>query len=69
MDRLLTGFPDAPGIPYLTELTTKLEGSGPLVGLMAQMGQMTITGKVSSISTETVSTDIFNVPEGYTIVK
>lgn len=69
MDRLLTGFPEAVGIPYLSELTTKLEGTGQLVALMQQMGQMKITGKVSSISTETVSTDIFNVPEGYTIVK
>ena len=69
LDRLLTGFPEAPGIPYLSELTTKLEGTGQLVALMQQMGQMTVTGKVSSISTETVSTDIFNVPEGYTIVK
>ena len=69
MDRLLTGFSEATGIPYLTELTTKLEGTGQLVALMQQMGQMKITGKVSSISTEAVPADIFNVPEGYTIVK
>jgi hypothetical protein len=69
LDRLLTGFPEAAGIPYLSELTTKLEGTGQLVALMQQMGQMTIVGKVSSISTEAVSTDIFNVPEGYIIVK
>jgi hypothetical protein len=69
MDRLVTGFPEATGIPYLTELTTRLEGTGQLVALMQQMGQMKITGKVSSISTEPVSTDIFTVPEGFTIVK
>lgn len=69
MDRLLTGFPQATGIPYLTELTTKLEGTGHLVALMQQMGQMKITGKVSSISTEAVPAEIFSVPEGYTIVK
>jgi len=69
MDRLLTGFPEATGIPYLSELTTKLEGTGPLVMLLQQMGQMKITGKVSTISTEPVPADAFNVPEGYTIVK
>ena len=47
MDRLLTGFPEAAGIPYLTELTTRLEGTGQLVALMQQMGQMKITGRVS----------------------
>jgi hypothetical protein len=69
MDRLLTGFPEATGIPYLSELTTKLEGTGPLVMLLQQMGQMKITGKVSAISTEPVPPDAFNLPEGYTIVK
>lgn len=69
LDRLVTGFPEATGIPYLTELTTRLEGTGQLVALMQQMGQMKITGKVSSVSTEPVSTDIFSVPDGYTIVK
>ncbi|HEU4892124.1 MAG TPA: hypothetical protein VFT47_11280 [Vicinamibacterales bacterium] len=69
MDRLLTGFPEASGIPYLTDLTTKLQGTGPLVALMQQMGQMKIIGKVESVSTEPVPADLFNVPEGYTIVK
>ena len=69
MDRLLTGFPEASGIPYLTDLTTKLQGTGPLVALMQQMGQMKITGKVESVSTEPVPADLFNVPEDYTILK
>jgi hypothetical protein len=69
MDRLLTGFPEASGIPYLTELTTRLEGTGQLVALLQQMGQMKITGKVSTISTEPVPADLFTVPDGYTILK
>jgi hypothetical protein len=69
VERLVTGFPEASGIPYLTELTTSLEGSGQLVALMQQMGQMKIVSKVTSISTEPVSADVFTVPEGYTIVK
>ena len=69
MDRLLTGFPEASGIPYLTELTTRLDGTGQLVALLQQMGEMKITGKVSTVSTEPVPADLFNVPEGYTILK
>jgi hypothetical protein len=69
MDRLLTGFPEAVGIPYLTELTTRLEGTGQLVALMQQLGRMKITGRVSEVSTEPVPADLFNVPEGYTILK
>jgi hypothetical protein len=69
MDQLFVGFPDVPGIPFLNELTTKLEGTGQLVALMQQMGQLKITGKVSSVSTEPVAADVFTLPEGYTIVK
>jgi hypothetical protein len=69
VERLVTGFPEASGIPYLTELTTSLEGSGQLVALMQQMGQMKIVSKVTSISTDPVSADVFTVPEDYTIVK
>jgi hypothetical protein len=36
---------------------------------MQQMGQMKIIGKVESVSTEPVPADLFNVPEGYTILK
>ena len=69
MDRLLTGFAEAQGIPYLTEFTTKLEGAGQLVALMQQMGQMKITSRISSVSTDALSADIFTIPEGYTVVK
>jgi len=69
VERLVTGFPEASGIPYLTELTTSLEGSGQLVALMQQMGQMKIVSKVTAISTDPVSADVFTVPDGYTIVK
>ena len=69
VERLVTGFPEAFGIPYLTELTTSLEGSGKLVALLQQMGQMKIVSKVTAISTDPVSADVFTVPEDYTIVK
>jgi hypothetical protein len=69
LERLFTGFPEAPGIPYLTELTTAVEGTGQFVGLLQGMGQMKIVSKVTGISTEPVAADAFTVPEGYTVVK
>ena len=69
MERLFTGFPEASGIPYLTELTTAVEGTGQFVALLQGMAQMKITNKVTSVSTEPVGADAFAVPEGFTVVK
>jgi hypothetical protein len=67
LDRLLTGFSDAPGIPYLTEMVMSMEG-GQMADVMKQMGQMKITTRVTAVSTEPLSDDLFKVPEGYTVV-
>ena len=69
MERLFTGFPEATGIPYLTELTTAVEGTGQFVALLQGMAQMKIVSKVTGVSTEPVAADAFTVPEGYTVVK
>ena len=69
MERLVTGFPEAQGVPYLTELSTAVEGSGQFVALLQGMAQMKITSKVTSLSTEPIAADAFTVPEGYTVVK
>jgi len=69
LERLFTGFPEAPGIPYLTELTTAVEGTGQFVSLLQGMAQMKISSKVTGVSTEQVAADAFTVPDGYTVVK
>ncbi len=69
MERLLTGFPEATGIPYLTELTTSVEGTGQFVALLQGIAQMKIVSRVTGVSTDPVAADAFTVPEGYTIVK
>jgi hypothetical protein len=69
MERLFTGFPEATGIPYLTELATSVEGTGQFVALLQGMAQMKITSKVTGVSTETVAADAFAVPDAYTVVK
>jgi hypothetical protein len=69
MERLFTGFPEAAGIPYLTELTTAVEGTGQFVALLQGMAQMKITSKVTGLSTAPVAAEAFALPEGYTVVR
>ena len=69
MERLFTGFPEATGIPYLTELTTAVEGTGQFVALLQGLAQMKIVSKVTGVSTDAIPADTFTVPEGYTVVK
>lgn len=69
MREAMKAMSGANGITYLSENTVTFEGEGQLVDMMKQMGPMKVTSKVSSISTEAISDDLFKVPEGYTIVK
>ena len=50
-------------------MTIKIEGTGQMAEMMKQMGPMKVTTKVSSITTDPISDDLFKVPEGYTVVK
>lgn len=69
MDKMLTAIASAPGVPYLTEITMTVEGSGQMAQAMSQMGPMKMIQKVSSVSTAAIADDLFRVPEGYTIEK
>jgi hypothetical protein len=70
LDKLMAAASAAPGLPYLTEITMTVEGTGPMVDAMKQMGgPMKMIQKLSSVSTDAISDDLFKVPEGYTIEK
>jgi hypothetical protein len=69
MEQLITGFTEAPGIPYHTELTMAIEGSGQIVEIMKQMGQMKIISRVKSVSTEALADALFTVPADYKVIK
>jgi hypothetical protein len=43
-----------------------MEGTGPVAGMMAQMGGMTMTTKVTAITTDPIPDSTFALPEGYT---
>ena len=69
MGEAMKAMASANGLTYLNESTVSFEGEGQMVEMMKQMGPMKVTSKVSSISTDALSDDLFKVPEGYTIVK
>lgn len=69
LDKIMAASTSAQGMPYLTEMTMNIEGTGQIADMMKQMGAMKITNKVTAISTEPLSDDLFKVPAGYTMVK
>ncbi len=67
MDKLMAAVTEAPGLPYLTEMSMAVEGTGPMVEMMKQ--QLTGTKmiqKTTAVNTEVVSDDLFKVPADYT---
>ena len=69
LDKILKASATANGMPYLTEMTITIEGAGPMADMMKQMGSMTVTNKVTAISTDALSDDLFKVPADYKLVK
>jgi opacity protein-like surface antigen len=54
------------GVVLEQEQTITMEGSGQMAQVLAQMGTMTSTMKVTAISTDPIPDDKFALPEGYT---
>lgn len=69
MDKMLAAVASAPGVPYLTEITMTVEGTGQMAQALSKMGPMKMIQKTSSVSTAPVSEDLFRIPEGYTLEK
>lgn len=53
------------GVPYASEMDIKLSGDGPMAGLMAKMGGMTMTSTTESVDTAPIPDDHFMPPAGY----
>jgi hypothetical protein len=69
IERMMGAFSDAGGIPYLTELTMTISGNEQIAGLMKQQGPIKVITKVTEVSTDPISDELFKVPDGYQIVK
>ena len=55
------------GIPYEQETNFKMTGEGPMAGMFAKMGNITMTQTVQSVETGAVAADLFAPPAGYKI--
>ena len=55
------------GIPYEQEMNFKMSGDGPMAGMMAKMGNITMTTTVTSVETTPIAADLFAVPAGYKV--
>jgi hypothetical protein len=53
------------GVPYEHEMNIKMSGEGPMAGVFAKMGNITMTTTVTSVETTTLAADLFAVPAGY----
>jgi len=69
MDKMMKAMGSVNGMAYLTEMTMTIEGTGQIAEMMQQMGPMKVTTKVTSITTDSISDDLFKVPEGYSVIK
>lgn len=57
----------ATGMPLEQEIDIRMSGSGPLAGMMAKVGNMSIGTQVTGVSTAALSDDLFAVPAGFKI--
>ncbi len=69
LDKMMSAMSEAPGLPYLTEMTMSVEGTGPMVEMMKQVSGMKMIQKTSAVSTEALADDLFKVPADYTVKK
>jgi hypothetical protein len=56
---------DIGGIPYATDLQIKMSGSGPLAGILAKVGGVTMMTTTDSVEVMPLTDDLFAPPAGY----
>lgn len=53
------------GIAYETEMNVKMSGDGPMAGMLAKAGNISMMTTVTSVDTGAIAADMFAVPAGY----
>lgn len=69
LEKLMAAMSSAPGVPYVTEISISFEGTGPMVDMMKQMGPIKLIQKVTSVTTDPISDDLFTVPADFKVEK
>lgn len=68
MTELYRAIAETDGIPYLMETAVKIEGGGPMAGMMSKMmGGTGFTQTVTSVTTDPVAADTFEIPADYKV--
>jgi hypothetical protein len=57
------------GVPLAMDIVTKMEGEGPMAGIMGRMGNGSMSSEAISISTDAIADAMFEIPAGYKINK
>lgn len=57
------------GVPLAQEMTFGFEGDGPMAAMMAKMGSNSLSMEVLSVSTDPIPDSMFEIPDGYKVVK
>jgi hypothetical protein len=65
MAEMYEEFSKLGGLPYESETNIKLGGEGPMAGMMAKMGNVTVTSTVESVDTAAIPDSMFAPPAGY----
>jgi hypothetical protein len=55
------------GVPYETDIQIKMGGGGPMGGLLAKIGNVSMTTVVDSVETGSLAEDLFAPPAGYKV--
>ena len=53
------------GLPYQTTMDIKMSGEGPMAGMMARMGNISMTTTLQEIESAPLADDLFAPPAGY----
>lgn len=68
MTELYKAIADTGGIPYFMEMNMKIEGGGPMAGMMNKvMGGAAFSNTVTAVSTDAIAGDKFEIPAGYKV--
>lgn len=68
MTELYKAIAETGGIPYQMETGVKIEGGGPMAGVMGKMmGGSGFTQTITSVATDHVSADTFEIPADYKV--
>jgi hypothetical protein len=66
MTELYKAIAETGGIPYLMETGVKMEGGGPMAGMMGKMmGGSGFTQTITSVATDAIPADKFAIPADY----